>query len=258
MVEQKHFQEMLNHYNKLNEDENQRHIDTLEKIQNDYSKRDTQKKLEIITENKKHQKTITSIWDEMYVTMNESQKKQLTTWMTLLLDTEMYGGKISDENQKMVDIILKSFNQLSDNSKEAMGETMKGMLQGMQEQEPSLYAKATGIASGILSRLKKTFDIHSPSKETRKIFENVMKGSELGLEDEEKALYDKANEIANNMKTRLTDITPNIGSIKQSVIDQTRTVFTTPNIVINAQDELTPAKINIIIDAVNRRLGSQY
>ena len=49
-----------------------------------------------------------------------------------------------------------------------------------------------------------------------------------------------------------------MGAIKQSVIDQTKTVFTTPSIVINAQDELTPSKINSIIDTVNRRLGSRY
>ena len=51
---------------------------------------------------------------------------------------------------------------------------------------------------------------------------------------------------------------PNMKAIGQSVADSIKTVFTTPTIVINAQDELTPHKINTIIDTVNRRLGSQY
>ena len=51
---------------------------------------------------------------------------------------------------------------------------------------------------------------------------------------------------------------PNMKAIGQSVADSIKTVFTTPTIVINAQDELTPNKINTIIDTVNRRLGSQY
>ena len=71
-------------------------------------------------------------------------------------------------------------------------------------------------------------------------------------------MWSLINEIANKMKTRLADITPKMGTIKQSVIDQTKTVFTTPTLNIYAQDELTPAKMNSIIDTVNRRLGSKY
>ena len=44
-----------------------------------------------------------------------------------------------------------------------MAEDIKKELEEMKNSEPSLYSKATGIANGILSRLKKAFDIHSPS-----------------------------------------------------------------------------------------------
>ena len=126
----------------------------------------------------------------------------------------------------------------------------------MSSSSPNSLKKKKIVSN--LSRLKKSFDIHSPSRETRKIFENVMKGAEIGLDDEKNKLYAQVNEIANKMKTRLADITPKMGTIKQSVIDQTRTVFTTPTLNIYAQDELTPAKMNSIIDTVNRRLGSKY
>ena len=118
--------------------------------------------------------------------------------------------------------------------------------------------KASSIADGIISRLKKSFDIHSPSRETRDIFQNVMKGAELGLEDEERTLNKQIDEIANKMRTRFENINPNMGELKQSIIDQTKTIFTTPTLNIYAQDELTPTKINTIIDTVNRRLGSRY
>lgn len=62
-----------------------------------------------------------------------------------------------------------------------------------------LFSKATGIANGILSRLQKAFNEHSPSKATRKIFKNLMIGSELGLEDEEQNLYNKTDKIASKV-----------------------------------------------------------
>ena len=198
------------------------------------------------------------IYNNMYKYMSESEAKQLGVWIAMLANTEMYGGEISEKNQQMVDVILESYDKMPKKTREAMKNAMSPMLEEMKNSEPSLYAKASGIANGILSRLKKSFDIHSPSRETRKIFENVMKGAEIGLDDEENKLYAQVNEMANKMKTRLADITPKMGTIKQSVIDQTKTVFTTPTLNIYAQDELTPSKMNSIIDTVNRRLGSKY
>ena len=194
----------------------------------------------------------------MYKNMSESEAEQLGVWIAMLANTEMYGGEISEENQQMVDTILASYDSMPKKTREAMENAMSPMLEEMKKSEPTLWAKASNIANGILSRLKKSFDIHSPSRETRDIFQNVMKGAELGLEDEQKALNKQVDDIANQMKTNFSNMVPNIGAIKQSVIDQTKTVFTTPTLNIYAQDELTPAKMNSIIDTVNRRLGSKY
>lgn len=248
----------LNEGIRKQEDLLQNHNETIRKIKDDELWYVTNKAQAINSENETfafHQK---EIWDEMFKNMSKEQEEELGIWLAKLASTEMYGGKISEENQKMVDTILASYDSLPDDAKNTMKSTMEGMLKGLQDKEPSLYAKASGIADGILSRLKKSFDIHSPSRETRDIFQNVMKGAELGLEDEQKALNKQVDDIANQMKTNFSNMVPNMGAIKQSVIDQTKTVFTTPTIVINAQDELTPIKINRIIDTVNRRLGSQY
>ena len=252
------FYTKLQEYNKKIEEENNRHNDVIQNIEDGNFNKILGINKSIESEGWKHYENQKKIWEEMYKNMSEEQAKELGVWLAQVAQTEMYGGKISDETQKMVNFIMDSYDSMPDDTKKVMKQTMEGMLNGMKDKEPSLFAKATGIANGILSRLKKSFDIHSPSKETRKIFENVMKGAELGLDDEENKLYAQVNEIANKMKTRLADITPKMGTIKQSVIDQTKTVFTTPTLNIYAQDELTPAKMNSIIDTVNRRLGSKY
>ena len=107
-----------------------------------------------------HQK---EIWKEMYKNMTDEQAKELGTWIAMLSQTELYGGDISEENKKMVDTILDSYEGMPAKTQEAMKNAMSPMLTEMENKEPSLFAKASGIANGILSRLKKAFDIHSPS-----------------------------------------------------------------------------------------------
>ena len=61
------------------------------------------------------------------------------------------------------------------------------------------------------------------------------------------------------MITKLNGLSTNInmGAIRQSVIDQTKTIFTTPQIVFNVQ-ELDEAKLQQCVNYVNRKFGSQY
>jgi len=150
-----------------------------------------------------HQK---EYWKEMYKNMSEEQAKELGVWLAQVSQTELYGGKINDETKKLVDGIMASYDSMPKKTQEAMKNAMSPMLEEMQNKEPSLFAKATGIANGIINRLKKSFDIHSPSKKTRKIFKQVMQGSELGLEDEEKNLYNKAEDIADNINDKFGDV----------------------------------------------------
>lgn len=251
------FYEHMLHYNTLWQEETQRHLNRVQEIEdgnfNKWLGRSKSQTSEYNTnfENKK------KILKEMYSSMSESEAQQLGVWLAMLADTELYGGEISEENQQMVDTIIETYDEMPKKTREAMKNAMSPMLEEMQNKEPSLFAKATGIANGILSRLKKSFDIHSPSRETRDIFQNVMKGAELGLEDEQKALNKQVDDIANQMKTNFSNMVPNMGAIKQSVIDQTKTVFTTPNITFNVQ-KMDEANLNSAFNYINKRLGSQY
>ena len=252
------FYEHVKHYNWEQEQEESRHNEAITSIKNNEWIAERDRLLAISQENDKFQKNQKKIWEKMYKNMSESEIQQLGCWLVMLADTETYGGEISEENQKMINAILNSYEEMPGETRKAMKNAMSPLLDEMKKSEPTLYARATGIANGILTRLNKAFDIHSPSRETRSIFRNVVKGAELGLDDEEKRLMTEMDKLINNMKLKLSSLDPETGLIKQSVIDKTKTIFTTPNIIINAQDELTPTKINSIIDAVNRRLGSRY
>ena len=169
------FYTKLQEYNKKIEEESNRHNDVIQNIEDGNFNKILGIKKSKESEAWKHYENQKKIWEEMYKNMSEEQAKELGVWLEQVAQTEMYGGKISDETQKMVNFIMDSYDNMPDDTKKVMKRTMEGMLNGMKDEEPSLFAKAKGIADGILNRLRKAFDIHSPSRKTRAIFKNVMK-----------------------------------------------------------------------------------
>lgn len=251
------FKEAIKKYNSEVEEENKRHSDKLEEIENNKLLVNMDKQLAIEGAERDHTDNLKKYYKELSKNMSDEQINQLGTLMGMAAQTEMYGGEIDEETKKTVDSIIESYDSMPKETREAMKNAMSPMLEEMQNKEPSLFAKATGIADGILTRLKKAFDIHSPSRETRKIFENVMKGAELGLDDEEYALNKKIEDMTEKMKADFSNVVPNMSQIKQSVIEQTRTIFTTPQIVFNVQ-ELDEARLQQCFNYINRKFGSAY
>ena len=169
------FYEHIKHYIAEQETLENAHNEQIRKIKDDELWYVTNKSQAITSENQTfavHQK---ETWDNMYKYMSESEANQLGSWLAMLAQTELYGGEISEENREIVDAILKSYDSMPKETKEAMKNAMSPMLDEMKSSEPALYSKASSIANGILSRLKQSFDIHSPSRKTREIFKNVMK-----------------------------------------------------------------------------------
>lgn len=255
--QQEGFYNILKDYDGKVETENENHRKKLEEIENNKILVNADKWLSIDKANRSHNDNLKKIYDDMYKTMSDEQEKELGIWLAQVAQTEMYGGQIDDETKEIVKGILDSYDKMPESTRETMKNAMTPMLEEMNKKEPSLFAKASGIADGILSRLKKSFDIHSPSKETRGIFKNVMKGAELGLEDEENKLNKQVDNITNQLKDKFNLMMPNMGEIKQSIIDKTRTVFTTPQIVFNVQ-ELDDAKLQQCFNYVNKKFGSAY
>lgn len=246
-------------YNKKIEEENQRNTNTLNSIQDNAFLTQANKNATKEQENYRHQNETKKIWNQMYKDMSEEQEKELGIWLAKVANTEMYGGKLDDETKKIVKGIIDSYDSMPDDTKKTMQETMAGMLKGMQDEQPALFAKATGIADGILSRLRKAFDIHSPSKKTRKIFNYVMEGGELGIEDEKETLYKQMEEVAKGVQKQFKGINLEMqtGKIHSSIVEQNKTVFTTPQIVFNVQ-ELDEAKLQQCFNYVNKKYGSAY
>lgn len=157
------------------ESENDRHAKELERINEAVYLNEQDKTIKLEDEEWRHQEEKKKIWEQMYKDMDESQIKQLGTWVALQSQTELYGQELDEETKRIVNSILDSYDSMPEETKKSMENAMKPMLEEMQKSEPSLFAKASSIANGILSRLKSAFDIHSPSRKTRAIFKNVMK-----------------------------------------------------------------------------------
>ena len=169
------FYEHIKHYNWEQEQEANRHNATIESIQNNKLLTTHNKNQSIQQENYRHEQEEKKIWKNMYKNMSDSEAEQLGSWLAMLANTELYGGEISEENKKMVDAIMESYDKMPKKTREAMKNAMSPMLEEMKRSEPNLWARASGIANGILTRLRRAFDIHSPSRKTKAIFKNVMK-----------------------------------------------------------------------------------
>ena len=157
----------------------------------------------IANEYSQHNKKLADINDKFTKSFDTNQQEQLSTWLAMLSQTELYGGKISDEDKKVVEDIINNYDQLPPECQETMDEAMQGMINGIKERSPELYASASSVADNILAIFKKKWDIHSPSKVFRKIFKYTLEGGENGLEDEAPKLYKQADDVASKFTERL-------------------------------------------------------
>lgn len=102
--------------------------------------------------------------------------------------------------------ISESWEDLPDESKTTFQNVMQPMVDEMQNKEPTLFDKASGIAGGILERLRKSFDINSPSRKVRRIFQEVMEGAELGLDDKTSGLLEQTEAITDQVMNAFSDV----------------------------------------------------
>lgn len=94
-------------------------------------------------------------------------------------------------------------NGISDNTKDIVTEAKNagtqlanGLKNGLNGQVSSLTSAAKSIASSILGTFRKTFNIHSPSKETQTIGEYVSEGLASGINSRKKSVKKAAEEVA--------------------------------------------------------------
>lgn len=149
-----------------------------------------------------HANEIAAIHEQEAKDLDNNVAKQGAALLDMVAKTELHGGEVTDETRDMANAIIDEFDKLPPETQEAMTNVMKPMLEEMRKSEPGLFSKADDIAEGILTRLKKSFDVHSPSRKTRKIFKYVMEGAELGMDDETSNLYDQTDDISEGVLKR--------------------------------------------------------
>ena len=204
------FYAILQEYNKKVEEEKNRHNSTIESIENNGMLNQYNKNSSKEQEDYRHNNELKKIWQKMYKNMSDSQAEQLGVWLAQVSQTELYGGKIEDETKQMVDAIMDSYDSMPDKTRKSMKDAMSPMLDEMKKSEPSLFAKARSIADGIVERLRKAFDEHSPSKKTRQIMKFAMQPMEEELEKGNKKLTEEASKLAENVNDELRNIDGNV------------------------------------------------
>lgn len=218
------------------EEENTKHNNKIESIQNNKNLTQMDKNDQIMKANVQHQSNLKKIYNEMYKDLDETSAKELGVLMGLVSNTELYGGQIDTRTSSLVNSIIDTYEKMPTKTRNAMKNAMSPMLEEMENTEPSLYSKATSIANGILGRLKKAFDIHSPSRKTRQIFKNVMLGAERGIEEEEKNLYKQTDDLAKNILSDFENIDKDYQSNNANLLQ---------TISSNSSSNMNPYNINI-------------
>lgn len=253
------FYALIQEYNNKIETETTRHNSAIEGIENNALLTQANKNSAKSQEEYRHKEEMKDIWNQMYKNMSEEQENELGVWLAMVAQTEMYGGEIDNKTKEVVDKIIESYDSMPKETQEAMKNAMEPMLTEMEKKEPSLFAKASGIAEGILNRLKKSFDIHSPSRKMREIFKNVMASPEQEMEKGRKILNEKAKAIATDILKKFNGMTfnSNFKGINSKVIEKSKTIFTTPQITFNVQ-ELDEARLQQCFNYINKKFGSAY
>lgn len=199
-------EEENNRYNAALEEENNRHLNEI-KTSNDGGYDDyALHKYNIKKIEDEHAKTMAELYNQEANSLNDNVEDQAGALLIMASKTEFYGGKVDTKTQELCDGIIKNFDKLPPETQDAMRDAMAPMYDEMQKSEPGLFQKATNIAKGILGRLKKAFDIHSPSRKTRAIFKNVMLGMEEGMEDETPNLLSQTDDVADNVLDSLRNL----------------------------------------------------
>lgn len=202
--------------------------------------------------------------DEFEAITTQMPEKMKNNIVNIANSVNSNGGKVTDETKDLMENVLKELD------KEESGKTkgtnlVEGINKGIQNQsaQTKVLGTASSLANKILSRFSTTWDEHSPSKKTEGMAINLLKGMPIGWRKEENKTVKEAEKVAGNildafsLKNNLTKLNDMQGTLNQQIVDSTRMIYTTPNIVFNVQ-EMNDQNLDKAFNYINRRFGSQY
>lgn len=147
---------------------------------------------------------------------------------------------------------------------------LKGIYNGLNNRTlgQNLINTAAGIARSISNQFNIQWDEHSPSKLMEQKTEYLLEPIGTVFSKRKNNLIKDAQNLAKGIikgfdhSFTLNDDfnilnAKSLNALNNSVIDKTKTIFTTPQIVFNVQ-ELDEAKLEQCFNYINRKFGSQY
>lgn len=180
------------------------------------------------------------------------------------LDHQDVRRNVLDAISNLAKKIISSFSD-SANGQESGKNFVEGIKNGINNAKGGLFTAVWNLGERIVSSLNGSLDEHSPSKLSEKSGINFVQGAINGITSKEKEALNLVNKFGNNLinnfnagfngKSLNTDFTNT--KLSSQVIDSTKTIFTTPQIVFNVQ-ELDEAKLEQCFNYINRKFGSKY
>lgn len=160
--------------------------------------------------------------DELKKALEGENADLVEAYIRMAMDTELYGGKVSNEGEKFVENYIKAFDDLSPEMQQVARDAISPLYDEMDKQEPSLLQKASNIAGGIINKLKGAFDIHSPSRVMQKIAGYIWEPLEDRTDKASKTLDKQTLTASQIMLKNMTGIQlPNIGALAGGAVAST-------------------------------------
>lgn len=201
----------------------------------------------------------------------DAKQKALSTISGYLkgLDDETKKQLLKQAGIEDADTVLKELDK-GDISEKNGKNILEGLWKGLQN--GTWQGKILGAAAGLADAVNKKFtgksgwDEHSPSKKMKKFAEYYIQPISDVMNKRKSGILNTAQSLVSSINDKFdTDIKiPNIqdfgklqGNLSSKVIDGTKTIFTTPQIVFNVQ-ELDKDKLEQCFNYVNKKFGSQY
>lgn len=161
--------------------------------------------------------------------------------------------------------ILEGFGDLGDGLVDVGEQMLEGLWQGIQNAAGWLWDNVTGLVGGIKDIFTGAngFDIHSPSKWSRNVFENVMLGGVSGLDTGAPKLRRAFTDVVEQIKTDADDLNVNTrfdisanppGSWSSATSPVSQNSGAVVHLTVNST-RLTQAEIDYLIMRVNQELG---
>lgn len=209
----------------------------------------------------------TQAWAKLATSNRDTFMEKIKELNPEMQEQLMNIASVIDNDQE----IVYNISKLSDMAKQAFTshesstwgyDMIKGITNGIVlAKRKELQPTVNDVARGIRSILHFSKPDKGPLRDYETWMPDMVKGLSNTLRQSAPILENEINILAEKVKMNLN--IPSIidfreYGISSSIIDRTKVTFTTPTVNIYAQDELTPSKMNSIIDTVNRRLGSKY